>query len=69
MPADATPEDVGGTWGFRAFLESLEDAAHPEHEEQAEWVGYAFDPEAFDLEAVNRALHLPRITRRDLLSG
>jgi hypothetical protein len=50
------PEDVGGIWGYAAFLEAIRDEAHPEHAELLEWVGGKFDSDAFDLEAVNREL-------------
>lgn len=50
------PEDVGGVWGYADFLEAIAHPEHAEHEEMLEWVGGAFDPEAFDLEAVNQAL-------------
>ncbi len=47
------PEDVGGTGGFYNFLDAMSDQDHPEHEEFKEWVGGEFDPEKFDIEAVN----------------
>lgn len=50
------PEDVGGMWGYYHFLEAIQDPDHEEHDEYLEWVGGAFDPEAFDLEEVNQAL-------------
>ena len=50
------PEDVGGAWGYAEFLESIQDVNNSEHEELLEWVGGEFDPEAFDLEEVNRRL-------------
>ena len=50
------PEDVGGVWGYEGFLEAIRDHDHPEHEDYLEWIGGEFDPEAFDLEAVNAAL-------------
>jgi len=50
------PEDVGGMWGYDHFLEAMGDPEHEEHDEYLEWVGGEFDPEAFDLEAVNQAL-------------
>jgi hypothetical protein len=34
----------------------LADPTHEEHAERLEWLDEAFDPEAFDLAAVNRAL-------------
>jgi hypothetical protein len=50
------PEDVGGMWGYYHFLEAIQDPDHEEHDEYLEWVGGAFDPEAFNLEEVNQAL-------------
>jgi hypothetical protein len=52
------PEDCGGVWGYADLLAALADPAHPEHEAMLRWVGGPFDPEAFDLEAVNEALAL-----------
>ena len=49
------PEDVGGIWGYKEFLEALNDEDHPEHAANAEWVG-DFDPERFDLEIVDERL-------------
>jgi hypothetical protein len=55
------PEDVGGIWGYAEFLQAIRDLKHPEHTELLEWAGGAFDPEAFDLQAVNEQLaHLWR---------
>ena len=51
------PEDVGGIWGYADFLETIGDPGHPEHAAMLEWIGGAFDPEVFDLDAVNRRLH------------
>lgn len=42
------PEDCGSTWGFYELLKILADPTHPEHDERREWIGRAFDPEAFD---------------------
>lgn len=50
------PEDVGGIGGYAVFLETIENPQHPEHEEMLEWIGGDFDPDAFDLKKVNRAL-------------
>jgi len=49
------PEDCGGIWGYYELLETVSDPKHPEHKEMKEWLG-PFDPEAFNLEAVNRLL-------------
>ena len=59
------PEDCGGIWGYADLLEALADPAHEEHEELLEWAGEDFDPEAFELEAVNaRLARLPGRTGR-----
>lgn len=50
------PENCGGVSGYAEFLDAIQDPDHPEHEEMLGWVGERFDPEAFDLEAINRAL-------------
>jgi hypothetical protein len=43
------PEDCGGIWGYAELLEILADPNHPQHDEQLEWLGDAFDPEAFSV--------------------
>jgi hypothetical protein len=50
------PEDCGGPWAYPDLLETLQNPDHPEHESMLEWVGGEFDPEAFDLERVNKKL-------------
>lgn len=50
------PEDVGGVWGYAEFLDAIHDPEHEEHDRYLEWIGGEFDPEAFDLSAVNAAL-------------
>jgi hypothetical protein len=50
------PEDRGGYPGSIEFVAAISNPAHPEHQEMLEWAGGAFDPWAFDLDAVNRAL-------------
>jgi hypothetical protein len=50
------PEDCGGPWGYEELLEGIRDPQHEEHERMLEWVGDSFDPEAFDLKAINRNL-------------
>jgi hypothetical protein len=49
------PEDCGGTDGYARLLEILFAPRHPEFEEMRVWAG-RFEPERFDLRAVNAAL-------------
>lgn len=48
------PEDCGGMWGYYDFLDVIQNSDHPEHAEMLEWIGGSFDPEAFDLDAINQ---------------
>jgi len=50
------PEDVGAIPGYEDFLKAIRNKRHPEHKEMLAWIGGRFDPEEFDLEAINRAL-------------
>jgi hypothetical protein len=50
------PEDCGGTAGYQELLEILATPDHEEHRSMKTWVGRTFDPEKFDLRAVNRAM-------------
>jgi hypothetical protein len=50
------PEDCGGPPGYYALLVALSDPDHQEHETMVQWVGGKFDPNAFDLSNVNKAL-------------
>lgn len=50
------PEDSGGIWGYDDLLAALADPNDPEHDDMLDWLGGTLDPEAFDLEAVNRRL-------------
>ena len=50
------PEDVGGMDGYENLLEAIHNPNHPQHEEHLEWIGDSFDPEAFDLDEINRKL-------------
>jgi len=58
------PEDCGGPPGYRNFLEAIRSPARNEHDAMLESVGGSFDPEAFDLATVNRALIALPVTRR-----
>lgn len=57
------PEDVGGIWGYENFLEAIHNPDHEEHDEYLEWIGGEFDPEEFDLEAINEALQSMKLRR------
>ena len=50
------PEDCGGIWGYAELLDIIRKPRHPEYARMREWLGGEFDPEAFDLRAVNDAL-------------
>ena len=54
------PEDVGGIPGYENFREAIGDPQHPDHKVLSEWIGGSFDPEAFDLDEVNRLLRAMR---------
>jgi Plasmid pRiA4b ORF-3-like protein len=55
------PEDVGGPYGYAAFLEVLADPSHEEHEVYVNWSGGGFDPEQFSVAGTNVALQQLRI--------
>ena len=50
------PEDVGGVSGYEEFLEAILDPTHEEFESYLAWVGGSFQPEEFDVEAVDEVL-------------
>lgn len=50
------PEDCGGPWGYADFVAAMGDPKHSQHDELAEWLGGDFDPEAFDVEAIDARL-------------
>ncbi len=54
------PEDCGGPGGFRHLLEALSDPTHVDHLDLVQWVGDAFDPEAFSVAGTNAALQRVR---------
>jgi len=50
------PEDCGGIRGYAELLDALDDSAKPDSEERVEWlegVHGGFDPEQFELDAIN----------------
>lgn len=46
------PEDVGGVWGYKDFLNIINNPKHDEYKEMMEWVGGDFDPHKFIPEEV-----------------
>lgn len=58
------PEDCGGVYGYADIVRMLKDPTfEPEsssREELLEWLGDEFDPEAFDVEAVNTQFKPPK---------
>jgi hypothetical protein len=54
------PEDCGGVQGYYQTLKILRDPRHEEYQDRKTWIetmtGGPFDPDAFDVEAVNGAL-------------
>lgn len=58
------PEDCGGIGGYYNLLEALADSKNEEHEELLEWIGGRFDPKAFSLVGVNKALNSLRRPRK-----
>ena len=63
------PEDCGGIWGYADLLKVLKNRKHPEHKRMMEWVGCAFDAEAFDVVETNRwlrKLKWPHVTEAQL---
>ncbi len=55
-------EDSGGIWGYQRMCQVLADPHHPDYEGLADWYAAVapadppFDPEVFDLDAVNQRL-------------
>jgi hypothetical protein len=50
------PEDCGGTGGYSAMLEILENPKHEEYESYIVWLGGKFDPAYFNIKKVNKML-------------
>ncbi|MBI1881058.1 MAG: hypothetical protein HYR94_23000 [Chloroflexi bacterium] len=57
------PEECGGIFEYSNLLEIFKNPRHPEHREMMEPFGGDFDPEAFDLAPINRALRPIRGTK------
>lgn len=64
----APPDDCGGIWQYQWLVEAGSDPAHPdfgEAREQLDWIfgeDVTFDPEAFDVERINRTLEAAAAT-------
>jgi hypothetical protein len=50
------PEDVGGVVRYRFFVEAINNPKDANHRHWKEWWPGEFDPEQFDLDAVNKRL-------------
>jgi len=50
------PEDVAGTMEYARFLKVINEPDDGEYQRYLDWCGGWFDPDAFDLELVNRLL-------------
>ena len=50
------PEDCGGFPGYQHLLRILRNPKHEEYDDMLDWIGEDFDPEAFDLVAINKIL-------------
>lgn len=50
------PEDCGGSAGFKEVLYSLKHPEEPVSKEWLEWLGEGYDPHAFDVDKVGRAI-------------
>lgn len=48
------PEDVGGPWGYEAYLQAIADPKHQRHKEMIHWRGPGFDPNTVDLDEITR---------------
>lgn len=52
------PEHSGGVWGYEGMLERLNDPEDPEFEDLLDAIGVDFDPDKFDVKAVNQQLRI-----------
>jgi hypothetical protein len=44
------PEDVGGPWGYREFLDAIADPSHERYHELKEWFADDFNPHVVDVD-------------------
>ena len=57
-------EDSGGAPGYETLLAARSDPKAPDAKELLEWAGEGWDPDAFDLDRINRELARLRAPRR-----
>lgn len=50
------PEDCGGSGGYMDLCEIIQNPGHEEYESMMEWLNSDFDPDAFDIQKVNKYL-------------
>lgn len=50
------PDDSGGVCRYAELVEAISNPMHPEHEELVDWIGPDWNPELFDIGAINREL-------------
>jgi hypothetical protein len=50
------PEDCGGPHGYTRMLEVLADRNHSEYKDVKSWIGRSFDPEKFNIAAINKKI-------------
>ena len=63
------PEDVGGVRGYVRSVAAVADPEDDEHDSYMEWLGQDFDPERFDIAAVNAVLKARFSERAKKLAG
>jgi hypothetical protein len=64
--AACPPEDVGGTEGYRRFIDAIQDPRHEAHQDLLSWVGGKFDFRTFNLRMVK--FENPKMRLKDLFS-
>jgi hypothetical protein len=55
------PEDCGGFPGYEYLLEILANPKHEEYAERVAWLGGVYDPDVFDIDAINADLQKLKI--------
>jgi hypothetical protein len=55
------PEDCGSTSGYAELLEIIRNPKHEQYQDMMTWLGGYFNPDSFDVNAVNKQLHRMRI--------